>query len=135
MSSATGRCRNTVKGRAVRSRECFTPVSACADQKLNQIGFDPALPRTAIDRSEDLFGIGIATLVLVETGQVFQDIREIRMVRTERFLVGGHRALVKPLGIGVTPLARVKRGQIVQRLRDIGMVKSERLLRHRHRLS
>src|SRR6202035_2095942 len=39
---------------------------------------------------KELFGIGIATLMLVETGQVLQNVREIRMVRTERLLEGGH---------------------------------------------
>src|SRR6476659_6157345 len=81
---------------------------------------------------EKRFGIGVAALILVETGQVFQDTREVRMVRAERLFEGGHRPLEKPLGIGVTALSYINGGQIVQRLRNIRMVGTERFLGHRY---
>src|SRR5258708_37918325 len=51
---------------------------------------------------EKLFGIGVAPLILVERGQVFHHIREIRMVRTERLLQGGDRPLANQIVIGAT---------------------------------
>jgi hypothetical protein len=85
-------------------------LSGCRYVQIIQIGPDPVFPRMAIERLKNCSASGIATLILVETGQVLQNVREIRMVRTERLLEGCHRPLEKPLGIGVTPLTRVKRG-------------------------
>src|SRR5258706_15464837 len=74
-------------------------ISVDGDQVRLSRGLSRSTGRTRLradgHRSlQNLAGVGVAALILVEMGQVLQHIREIRMIRTERVPEGRHRLLV-----------------------------------------
>src|SRR5437763_14943719 len=62
-------------------------------------------------------GIGEATLLLVEAGQIVQHVRDLRIVRTERLFEHGHRALEQRVGGGLTTLVELDTGAVARRER------------------
>jgi hypothetical protein len=76
----------------------------------------------------DTLRLGVATLGVVQPGQVVERSADIGVIEAERLLIDRAAALVEGLGLGVATLGVVQPGQVVERPTDIGVIEAERLL-------
>src|SRR5665213_4230472 len=67
-------------------------------------------------------GIGEATLVVIEFGQIVEALRDTEIAGAKRLLVDRQRALVEWLGVGVTALIVVEQRQTTEAGRGLGAV-------------
>ena len=70
------------------------------------------------------FGIGIATLLVVQRTQIVERTCHIGMVGTERFLSNRQSSLVQRFGFVITTLVIVEQCQIIQRYCNFQMIRT-----------